>query len=329
MARGALLAIISVLLGLSWAHESKAEEGAELEIVSTKAASTCADAVILRSKIAERLGRDPFAHSSGARPSGRLTVWFAHADHAWTAKIALDDASGKRNGERTLTREGGTCGPLVTDVAFTIAVLFENLAPVEALSPPPPSPPPPSPPLEPFDPEVKAPAPAKPPERNVRVDAVIGGAGAIGGAPAPTVGGEVVVGIDAARLRVEVGGRLFLPASSDGDVAVRTRLLYGRIAPCYGLRVISACFIAAVGSLSGEAVGERIASSRIDAQIYAAGGMGVLARFFVIDDVLFIRTSVDVLFSLSRVGFDVGDQRVWTLPFVSGAGSLGIGARLP
>src|SRR6185295_9796958 len=98
-------------------------------------------------------------------------------------------------------------------------------------------------------------------------------------------------GIDVARLRVELAGRLFFPASADGDPAVRTRLVYGRIAPCYGWVVLSRCF--------------------------------------VVGDVLFARASVDLLFALSRTSFDVGETRVWTLPAVGAVGTFGVGARIP
>ncbi len=324
MGRAAVTLSLGLLLLVASAHDSRADDKVDLDVVSTAAARSCTDGEVLRSKIAERLGRDPFVTNSDAHELGRLHVAFAREQGTWTAKITLTDGSGKRSGERTLTRSAATCGPLVTEVAFTIAVLLENLAPAEPVLPAAPAPLP-----EPVASELETAAPKTTPQRTSRIDAAIGGAGTVGGAPAPTVGGEVALGVDVARLRIEVGGRLFFPASSDGDVAVRTRAVYGRLAPCYGLLLASACFVVAVGSVSGEAVGAGVASSRIDAQLYAAGGVGALSRFFVIKDVVFVRASVDLLFSLSRVGFDVGDQRVWTVPMISGAGTLGLGARLP
>jgi hypothetical protein len=122
---------------------------------------------------------------------------------------------------------------------------------------------------------------------------------------------------------------MFFPASSDGDVGIRTRLVHGRLAPCYGWTVLAGCVVAAVGSVSGEAVGEGVASSRLTGQLYAAGGPGLLSRVFVLDDLVFVRASIDLLFAATRAGFDVGDRRVWTVPVVSGAGALALGVRLP
>ncbi len=323
-----LFVLLLVALGaLGWSRAARADEGYRFEVTARDDARSCGDTDTLRAKIAERLGRDPFTAEAS---TGRLSVAFAREKQAWTAEIAMFDAAGKRSGARTLAREGATCEPLVASVVFTVAVLLEELAP---RAPPAPSPPPrdgPRPPDEPW-PEPPAPAPPRPPPppRATQLDAALGAAGAVGGAPAPSVGGEIVVGLDASRFRIELAGRLYLPASSDGDVAVRTRLVYGRLAPCYGWEVLSACFVAAVGSVSGEATGERVASSQLGGQVYAAGGIGALSRLFILGDRVFVRAAIDLLFAATRVGFDVGDQRVWTLPVISAAGAIGLGARLP
>jgi hypothetical protein len=138
-----------------------------------------------------------------------------------------------------------------------------------------------------------------------------------------------MIGLDVARFRVEVSARMYLPASSEGDVAVRTRLVHARIAPCYGWVALSGCLVAAVGGISGEGTGERVASPRLEGQLYAATGPGVVSRLVVLGDGIFVRASIDLLFALTRTGFDVGDRRVWTLPPVALATSIGVGARLP
>ena len=338
MRRAFVLLVIALLV--AWSRRAAADAGAEtepagftLESSSSVAARACADDEVLRAKIAERLGRDPFAASAEGR--GRLHVVFARdRASAWTAEIELFDASGKRIGARSLSRTGTTCEPLVGSVVFTIAVLLEELAPPDPA--PPPAVPPSSPPAPvwPTDapatmPDVPAVAPASPATRSFRFDVSLGGAGALGGAPAPSGGGELALGIDLARLRVELSGRMFFPASSDGDVGVRTRLVHGRLAPCYGWTVLAGCLVATVGSVSGEAVGDGVVSSRLEGQLHAAGGVGLLSRVFLVDDVLFVRASVDLLFAATRAGFDVGDRRVWTVPVVSAAGALALGVRLP
>jgi len=326
--REARLFVVTLIafLTLAWSCGARADGGARFEVTSSDDARTCGDTEILRAKIAERLGREPFTTTAS---SGRLRIAFARNNQAWTAEIAMFDAAGKRSGARALTRDGATCEPLVASVVFTVAVLLEELAPRPAAAEPPPPRDGPRPPDEPWK-EPPAPDTRRPPpSRTTHVDAALGATGALGGAPAPSVGGEVTVGLDVTRFRVELGGRLYLPASSDGDVAVRTRLVYGRIAPCYGREVLSACFVAAAGSVSGEATGTEIASSRLGGHVYAAGGVGALSRLFLVGDRLFVRASIDILFAATRVGFDVGDRRVWTLPVVSAASVIGLGARLP
>lgn len=324
----AVTPLLAGLLVLLSSRRAGAEERAAFELVAESSvdARTCADAEVLRAKVAERVGRDPFT-TKGAR--GTLRVAFARDKaRAWTAEIALTDASGARIGARALSHTGATCEPLVGSVVFTIAVLLEDLAP-------PPEPPPPvatpAPPPSPL-PSPEPPPPSTPPEpatRAARFDASLGAVGALGGAPAPSGGGEVLLGVDVNRFRVELSGRMYLPASSDDAVAVRTRLVHGRVAPCYGWDVLSGCVVAAVGSVSGEAVGDGVASSRLDGQLYAATGVSALSRVFVIDDVLFVRASADLLLSITRAGFDVGDRRVWTVPAVSAVGALALGVRVP
>ncbi|MBX3200966.1 MAG: hypothetical protein KF894_22695 [Labilithrix sp.] len=336
--RRALVLLVVVLL-VACSRRAGADTGAEddarerarfvLESNASATARSCAGKEVLRAKVAERLGRDPFASSAEAR--GRLEVAFAREGaRAWTAEIALFDASGERIGGRSLARDGATCEPLLGSVVFTIAVLLEDLAPPE---PRPASPPPPgvaSPPLAAAPPDAPAPAtPAPPASDGPRFDVSLGGAGALGGAPAPIGGAELAVGVDLARLRLELAGRMFLPASSDGDVGVRTRLVHGRLAPCYGWVVLAGCVVAAVGSVSGEAVGDGVVSSRLAGQLYAAGGVGLLSRVFVLGELLFARASLDLLFAATRAGFDVGERRIWTVPLVSAAGAISLGVRLP
>ncbi len=317
-------ALVLACLIVVWARPAQATDGLRLDVEATADARSCNTPEVLRAKIAERLGRDAFSSSTSpdAKGKGRLRVSFARTPK-WSAEIVLFDPEGKSLGARSLTHDGPTCDPLVSSVAVTVAVALEELAPAPPVVPPtPPSPPPPP------EPPPPSPPPPPPEERTFLFDAALGGAGALGGAPAPTVGGELALGMQRNRARVELGGRMFLPASSGGEVAVRTRLAYGRLAPCYGWEVLSGCVVAAVGSVSGEAEGGGVASSRRDGGVYAAGGIGALSRVFF-GDVVFVRAAIELLFAFSRVSFDVGNERVWTLPGASGAATIAIGARLP
>lgn len=320
MARGFLV----FLLVLLFVRHAKADELLRLELEPTRG---CGDAEVVRARIAERVGRDPF----GEDGANRLHIVFARKGRSWTAEIGLFDAKGARIGSRALTQSA--CEPLLASVVFTVAVLLEDLAPVETPPERPPEKPaerpPPAPPL-PIEeaPKVEKPAPAPPP-RETYLDVGLGGTATLGGAPAPAAGGEALFGLDIARLRFELAGRAYLPAASDGDVAVRTRLVHGRVAACYGWVVASACAAVALGSVSAEATGAGVTEARSEGQLYATSGVGALSRVFVAGDRLFVRASIELTFALARPGFDVGAQRVWTMPAVGGAAALGLGIRLP
>lgn len=319
-----------VLLIASWTRSARASEDVRLEIESTSEARSCGDGEVLRARIAERLGRDPF---SGTDTRARIHVAFARAGRTWTAEVARFDSEGKPTGARTLTHPGATCDLLVTSVVFTIAVLLEDLAPSPAPAPAPPAPVAPPAPTEPPSPPEPAPAPPQgaphDAPRTTFVDASLGATGALGGGPSAIGGGEALVGLDLGRARLELSGRVYLPSSAPDDVGVQTRLVYGRIAPCYGWVVVAACLVGVVGSISGEAVGTQVASSEAAGRLYAAAGAAAVSRIFVVENLLFVRASVDALFSLARAGFDVGDDRVWTVPVLSGAATVGLGVRLP
>jgi hypothetical protein len=327
--RSSTALVIGALLS-AWARRGHAEEAAAesmaLEVDASTDARGCADASVLRARVAERLGRDPF---TTAGEHGKLRVSFGRDKaRGWTAEIGLFDSTEARIGARSLSHGGASCTPLVGSVVFTIAVLLEDLAPQE----PPPRPAPPAPPpAAPPEPEriESPPAAPPPPTRTVRFDVAAGGAGALGAAPAASAGGELGVGIDVARLRLELGGRMFFPTTSSGDVAVRTRLVHGRMAPCWGIPLLAGCVVVDLGSVSGEAVGERVTASRLEAQFYAAAGIGILSRVFLVRDVLFLRGAIDLLSALTRAGFDIGEKRVWTVPVGSAAGTIALGVRLP
>ncbi len=330
MERFALLLVLLVV-GLSLAREARAAGGdadpMRLDVEGAEEAR-CASAETLRARIAERLGRDPFTDTREGR--ARLRVVFARKRGGYTGAVVLEGAGGERLGARSLERDGATCDPLVTDVVLVVAVLLEDLAPrpEPQAAEPPPTPPASTPAASEPAPPPPPPAPALPAD-SVHVDFALGGGSAFGLAPRPAVAGEIVSGLDVSRLRVEVSGRMTLPASGDGDVAVRTQIVTGRLAPCYGFRVLSPCASLAIGSISGEAIGRGVVAARSAGQLYAGAGAGLVSRVFFAEDRIFVRAAVEVLFALARAGFDVGGQRVWGVPPVSASATVGLGVRLP
>lgn len=294
------------------------------------AARSCVGADVLRAKIAERLGRDPFEPTSG-RADERTRVLSVGVRRAgdrgvFSAEIRLLEY-GKVVGRRLLDGDAASCDSLASAIVLTVAVLLEDppdpnptLAPstlgappdAERAAEPAPVPPPP---------------PAGPPAR-LRLDVAMGALASFGVAPSPAAGGEARLGVDRDRFRLELGARGTLPASSDDAIGVRTRLVVGTLAPCYGLLIVSGCLAVNVGAISGEAVGASVARSSLGSAAYAAVGAAAVSRVFF-GDVLFARASIEATFALTRVGFDVGANRAWTVPLAGATGSLGVGARLP
>jgi hypothetical protein len=123
----------------------------ELSVVRLDGSGSCPGATAFRSRVATRLGREPFG-----QPAERAieTVLSRQAD-AWRAEITLRDATGIVQGRRTIEAVGTDCGPLFEATALAIAIAID---PEAALGPAPPAPvaaPPPAPP-----PVEVAPAPA-------------------------------------------------------------------------------------------------------------------------------------------------------------------------
>lgn len=316
------------VLGLIHAQKAEAAESTIALDYSTSAeAAACGDAADMRARIAARLGRDPFSEDGSAGGVLRIRVQRAHK-RRYSAVITLVDAQGQARGSRTL--EEPSAEALGTSVAFTVAVLIEDLPTMTGVaaqsSPPQPSVvvPPPE--------EAQAPPPpaAKESSSQLRIDAALGGSLSPWSAPAPAAGVDATLGADfgASRARIELSGRVYLPASSDADVSVRTRLIFARLAPCYGMPLLSGCLALAGGSVSGEAVGARVTNPQPTSAFFAAGGCGIVSRLFV-SERFFARAALEVWFPLARTSFDVGPERAFTLPAALGMGTLGVGARLP
>ncbi len=323
-----LVALVHVLL-LVLARSARAEAAIarmHLEVETAPEARSCATAETLRARIAERLGRDPFTDETN--DTARLRVVFAKKRGGFTAAVALEGAKGERLGARSFERDGATCEPLVTDVVLVAAVLLEDLAP-RPEAPVPPPPPPPEPSRETPPPDRPPPSPPPAPRDRPRLDFALGAGAGFGVAPSASTTGEITAGFDVARFRVEAGARATLPASSGGDVAVRAQVVSGRVAPCYGWRVLSPCGVLAIGRIEGEATGSGVVAARSSGQLYAGAGVGLVSRLFVAEDLVFVRASVEVLFALARAGFDVGTERVWSVPAAAATATLGIGVRLP
>lgn len=328
------LAVAAFGLATTWTRPLRAEEPTPtttLDYATTEPARVCGDGELLRAKIAERIGRDPFASSPREADSSPrvMRVRIDRAKGSFKGEISLVGDKGAVVGRRVL--EERTCEALVAAIAFTASVLLDDPSVKKAEDARAPSP---APPIarEPTPAETppiasSAPTPVRAgPQRNLHVDASLSAAGLLGIAPALALGVDAEVGLDIDRFRVALGGRVSAPAAGDETVAVRTRIVVARATSCYGFALLSGCVVLSAGGVSGEGTGADVENSQLVSRFYASAGLAALSRVFL-GDVVFVRASLEVDAALSRVAFDVGGTRAYTLPPLSLAGTLGVGAR--
>jgi hypothetical protein len=91
-------------------------------------ASACTDESVLRSRVAERLGYDPFVEPAVQRIEGIVE----RGEPGWTARIFHRDLEGRSLGDRVLHTELESCADLDEAVVLAIALVID---PTRALAP--------------------------------------------------------------------------------------------------------------------------------------------------------------------------------------------------
>jgi hypothetical protein len=280
-------------------------------------ARVCPDGDALGTKVAERLGYNPFRSDA----EQRVTVVFAQRDGKLHAAVKAQDARGTLIGERGLDSDDDSCAELSDSVALTITILVDapNLG---------------APPTVPVvAPEIRSDAPpASEPRAAVTAPRLVPRLGmaallSTGSAPSPAAGFTIFAGARRGPWSVGLGGRADLPASDTfASGGVRTSLRVGELVPCAHLGVGFGCAVLGLGAISAE--GFSVPAARHLSAFYAHAGARLGAEVPVVSGFA-LRASVDLLAPITRTTVAIGNEDAFTTPVVSLTGGLGLVVLFP
>ena len=181
------------------------EEPFRLAWVRGGGAEACLSDRTLSSRVAERLGRDPFAGDARRTIEGYVT----RDGRRWAAHLIVRDATGAVSGARDFASEGDDCEAI--DAAVTLAIALA-IDPEAALRPPPATPPPPAPESPPAPRVAECPALVCPPPPR-HLPTALTGRGALSTAllPKTSLGLSMLADVEVARRLHATAGVLYLP----------------------------------------------------------------------------------------------------------------------
>ncbi|HRG95480.1 MAG TPA: hypothetical protein PLR99_04465 [Polyangiaceae bacterium] len=327
---GRATAALVGLLALATPSAAWGRPQARLLHVREPGAERCPSAEQLRSRVAERLGYDPFRDDASmtVRAAFRLDE---RQDHKLAADVEAFDDRSALLGRRSLASTDETCRDLADSVVLAVTLLLDappsstSAAPAPAPAPERPAvattpareasaSPPPAPPT---------PAPALAWTVSVGLDLVAG----VGFAPAPSVGARLYASLRRGPWSVAAGGRLDLPAEgryAAGTVETAVRL--GELAGCGHLGRGFLCVVGAAGAITAD--GANVLQAR-----QTVGPFGTLGARVGGDLALFgpiaLRASADVAALLVRTRVTVGPETLFTTPALGGTVGIGLVGRFP
>jgi hypothetical protein len=282
----------------------------------------CPDDRELKAAISARLGDDPFVEEAPVV----LTASVQRGDGGLHAIIDRQQ-NGRAAGHREITSSSMDCIELASALELALSVVIDPLAMTRRVPavpvPTPPVPTPPIPTVAPtttvvVDPSRPSPeSPAKPVPVRPVFAAGIGILGALGSAPAPSVGPLLEAELRWPGWSLALDGRLHLPSGmAVGQGDVNTSVAAATLAPCLRFSGAGACVVGEAGAQW--AAGQHLSDEHQWATPYAAVG----ARFFYDWSLPFrlaIRAQVEAFAPLIRTTLVVSDTPVWTTPVVYGA----------
>jgi hypothetical protein len=308
-------------------------------------AEHCPAEPIVRGRVADRLGYDPFVEEAARTLVARV---FRVGDRL-EADVQLVDQLGKRHGSRHLATDTGRCDELISALALSISIAIdpERVQTEEDFVPPPETETPASGRSAGDRPESRTEAPAidgepkapvhwdtgvedeREPRRpfSVRWHSGAGGLAAIGSAPAPTGGAFVFVSAELGQALLSLEGRADAPAFTDaagGEAS--SSLLVASVVPCWQPNALFACAVGSIGAVRGR--GDRVTQARSDSGFYAAAGIR-LGSTLPLYERLSLRLHLDLLSTLTRFTLEIDDQPVWKAPPFSSAAGLALAAHFP
>lgn len=312
--------VLAVVAAALVSGPSLASPSARLIYARAAEAEGCPDEETVRAAVAARLGYDPFFPWA----PNTVLVDLQRSGDRFRADVKLVDEHGVVRGARHLETRS-ECADLMEAMALTISLVVDPLSlsstprtaePANSTPRPitEPSPEAPTPTVTSRTPP--APPPSSPHPERIHVYAGAGVLGSLGTAPAPSFGGDVLLGARRQVFSLEVDARGELPASREltAGTAGSERLM-GSLIPCLHLSVSMFCM---VGSLAWvHASGSGLTSDRSGSA--AAGALGARAGVELkLGPILRLRAYADLLAELFAPRLQIGGVDVYTLSPISG-----------
>ena len=330
----------------SLARAAEATPSARLVYSRAQSASACPDEAALRKAVALRIGYDPFF---GWAKKTVVVRMVPAEGPGYVASVDLVDDNGFEHGARQIRTEG-PCAELRDPVALAIAIALdpsilaraaaqpapekldklddldqEEAPPAAATNPPEPAsrphpqaapvPAPPVPVPPPPAPASAETSPARAGQWVPEVDAAL--VGSIGVAPAPAAGISLGLGLRRGAWSAVLEGRVDLPASEPAPEGVRVRssLVVGTVAPCWGAGLVRVCALAQAGEITASS---SAVSNRTNPWLAFGGRFAVTVPF---DALRSIRLRSDVLWDVNppQVFLAGVSPAIWSAPGVAGS----------
>jgi hypothetical protein len=248
------------------------------------------------------------------------------------ARIRWSDRSSK-GGERRLSSRRADCTELASAMELALSIAIDPLALARAPEPPAPldlaaleSEPAATKPAEVESaPKAHKPAAASSPWPGLEL--LAGAVGDAGDTVGLTLGALAGVGLRGTHWSLSLEGRADLPRSrSAAGGSVEAGTLAVTLAPCLRHGIFGGCVLASLDAL--RASGQNLNNAQKGTSLYAAVGARALVEYPQ-GGWLAGRAHVDVARPLPRTLLKVGDDEIWSSPFVTVALGLAAVVRLP
>lgn len=300
------------------------ESSVRLEYLRGPGAETCPDQPAVHSAVGDLLGYDPF-HDEGRRT---IRARVARNARGLEAAVDLQEAAGPWRGVRRLESSKADCAQLASALVLSLAIAIDPMLaarPPQRDADPPPLAQPTftvlAAPPEPAD--RPPPPPSGPTTRLVALSAH----GALGSAPGPAPGFELLAGLRRGRLSANIVGRLDLPAFKEaGGGRISGWLALGSVLTCVHHRALAGC--ALIGGGVRRLEGHELDHAQQTTQPMAVAGARA-ALLIPLRDSVSAYLHADLLGEFIETAVLVGGRQAWATPPVSAAAGAGIAAFFP